>query len=429
MLERGTTSCYASVPKLVMAFQDNSKPPSGRLLALVLLPLLTLILGWQLGSNFQEQRQLQEEISQETGSGDLTDPATQVNLNLLWKVWDLLLDNYIDPSALNTDKMLYGAISGLVEGIGDPYSMFMTPKENTDFRESLDGILQGIGAELMQREGSIVIVAPLRGSPAEKAGLQPGDIILSVNGESPGNSLTDAVKKIRGPKGSQVTLLIAREGTPEPFEVTITRDEITVPSVESAIRETDEGSVLVITVNQFGDQTVTEVESMLNDYDDGNLLGIIIDVRYNGGGYLDRAVELVSLFLAEGKVVSVERRDGDAVEHFASGRPVDTDTPIVVLINEGTASASEIFAGALQDHDRATIIGKQSFGKGTVQEIYDLQDGASVRITVAHWITPGGRNLSKEGVTPDIEVKRAPDDAEEGADPQMDAAIKYLLDL
>lgn len=429
MLERGTASCYASVPKLVMAFQDNSKPPSGRLLALVLLPLLTLILGWQLGSNFQEQRQLQEEISQETGSGDLTDPATQVNLNLLWKVWDLLLDNYIDPSALNTDKMLYGAISGLVEGIGDPYSMFMTPKENTDFRESLDGILQGIGAELMQREGAIVIVAPLRGSPAEKAGLQPGDIILSVNGESPGNSLTDAVKKIRGPKGSQVTLLIAREGTPEPFEVTITRDEITVPSVESAIRETDEGSVLVITVNQFGDQTVTEVESMLNDYDDGNLLGIIIDVRYNGGGYLDRAVELVSLFLAEGKVVSVERRDGDAVEHFASGRPVDTDTPIVVLINEGTASASEIFAGALQDHDRATIIGKQSFGKGTVQEIYDLQDGASVRITVAHWITPGGRNLSKEGVTPDIEVERAPDDAEEGADPQMDAAIKYLLDL
>ena len=412
-----------------MAFQDNSKPPSGRLLALALLPLLTLILGWQLGSNFQEQRQLQEEISQETGSGDLTDPATQVNLNLLWKVWDLLLDNYIDPSVLNTDKMLYGAISGLVEGIGDPYSMFMTPKENTDFRESLDGILQGIGAELMQREGAIVIVAPLRGSPAEKAGLQPGDIILSVNGESPGNSLTDAVKKIRGPKGSQVILLIAREGTPEPFEVTITRDEITVPSVESAIRETDEGSVLVITVNQFGDQTVTEVESMLNDYDDGNLLGIIIDVRYNGGGYLDRAVELVSLFLAEGKVVSVERRDGDAVEHFASGRPVDTDTPIVVLINEGTASASEIFAGALQDHDRATIIGKQSFGKGTVQEIYDLQDGASVRITVAHWITPGGRNLSKEGVTPDIEVKRAPDDAEEGADPQMDAAIKYLLDL
>ncbi|HLD63560.1 MAG TPA: S41 family peptidase [Candidatus Peribacteraceae bacterium] len=417
------------MPKLVMAFQDNSKPPSGRLLALALLPLLTLILGWQLGSNFQEQRQLQEEISQETGSGDLTDPATQVNLNLLWKVWDLLLDNYIDPSALNTDKMLYGAISGLVEGIGDPYSMFMTPKENTDFRESLDGILQGIGAELMQREGAIVIVAPLRGSPAEKAGLQPGDIILSVNGESPGNSLTDAVKKIRGPKGSQVILLIAREGTPEPFEVTITRDEITVPSVESAIRETDEGSVLVITVNQFGDQTVTEVESMLNDYDDGNLLGIIIDVRYNGGGYLDRAVELVSLFLAEGKVVSVERRDGDAVEHFASGRPVDTDTPIVVLINEGTASASEIFAGALQDHDRATIIGKQSFGKGTVQEIYDLQDGASVRITVAHWITPGGRNLSKEGVTPDIEVERAPDDAEEGADPQMDAAIKYLLDL
>ena len=214
-----------------------------------------------------------------------------MNLNLLWKVWDLLLDNYIDPSVLNTDKMLYGAISGLVEGIGDPYSMFMTPKENTDFRESLDGILQGIGADLMQREGSIVIVAPLRGSPAEKAGLQPGDIILSVNGESPGNSLTDAVKKIRGPKGSQVILLIAREGTPEPFEVTITRDEITVPSVESAIRETDEGSVLVITVNQFGDQTVTEVESMLNDYDDGNLLGIIIDVRYNGGGYLDRAVE------------------------------------------------------------------------------------------------------------------------------------------
>lgn len=404
----------------------------------VLLPLMTLSLGWGLGVRYAKQ-QVAETMSQleflyqgKTASGTLVhDPEKEVNLALLWGVWRLLQQHYIAPEKLETTSMLYGATAGLVRALSDPYTAFMTPRENTDFKEGLGGKLHGIGAELTLKDGNIVVVAPLKGSPAQTAGLQPEDIIIEVDGTDISNeTLTNVVQRIRGPKGTTVTLQILRKDETEPREITIRRDDITIPSVEAAVKKTESGSVGIIALNQFGDETIGEVEAALRDFQKEKepLTGIIIDLRYNGGGYLDGAVELASLFLKQGKVVTVQRREGEPVSHYVNGRPLDPDIPLAVIINEGSASASEIFAGAIQDHKRGIIIGKTSFGKGTVQEVFDLPGGSSLRVTVARWLTPGGKDLSKEGIHPDIDVDRAPEETAAKLDPQLDAALEWLFD-
>jgi len=406
-----------------------------RILVITILPLVTLILGWQLGARFEEKQltdqfhELEFLYSGNVGSGELImDPEEEVDPALLWAVWRLMLKNYISPEDLQVQPMLYGATRGLVEAIEDPYSVFMTPSENKDFRQSLNGELQGIGAELTLRDGAVTVVAPLKGSPAAKAGLLPKDIIIEVDGETiEKESLHETVQRIRGPKGTQVTLTIIRENEPEPLTFNINRAEIKIPSVEYELKETSTGSIGYISINQFAEDTNDEVEEALLALEKEDMDGIILDVRFNGGGYLDRAVDLVSMFMQQGKVVSVQRRIGEPDAHYVYGRPIDTETPMVVLINEGSASASEILAGALQDNGRATIIGKQSFGKGTVQEIFELPGGASVRITVAKWLTPNGLNLGEEGVTPDIEIDRSPEDFDAELDPQMDAAMELLF--
>ncbi|MDD5469491.1 MAG: S41 family peptidase [Candidatus Peribacteraceae bacterium] len=404
-------------------------------LTVTLLPLVTLLLGLQLGMRL-EQNQLQQQFQDleflykgGTGSGQtIMNPAEEVNPAILWSIWRLLLAHYIHPEDLKVEPMLYGAVAGLVQSIGDPYSMFMTPSENKEFHESLNGTLQGIGAELTFRDGMIVIVAPIKGSPAARAGLLPGDMILAVDGEEiQGQTLQQVVGRIRGPKGTRVRLTIQREGKWTPQEMSILRAEITIPSVEHELKETGSGAVGYIAINQFAEHTNKEVERVLKELKEKPLKGIILDVRFNGGGYLDRAVDLASMFLRQGKVVSVARREGEPETHYVYGRPIDTDTPLVILINQGSASASEILAGALQDHKRATVIGEPSFGKGTVQEIFELPGGASLRVTVAKWLTPNGRDLSKEGVEPDIEIKRTAEDMEEERDPQLERAMEWLL--
>lgn len=321
--------------------------------------------------------------------------------------------------------MIHGAVRGLVEAVGDPYTSFMPPKENKEFRQSLNGSLQGIGAELTMKEDDIVVVAPLKGSPAEAAGLMPDDIITHVDGQSiEGYTLSDAVEIIRGPKGTEVTLTISRDGRED--DITITREEITVPSVESEVKEYAGKDIGYIALNRFGDTTTEEVASAVKDLMKQDIQGLIFDVRFNGGGYFDKAVDLSSMFLEKGKVVSVAHREGEPIHHYASGRPIAPTIPMVVLINEGSASASEILAGALQDNGRATIIGKKSFGKGTVQEVFELPGGTSIRITTARWLTPNGTDLGKEGVHPDIDVDRTKEDIEAEKDPQLDAALELL---
>jgi len=402
---------------------------------LIFLPLITLTLGWQLGVRYEYQKieQLSEQLellyTGKTMSGALlTEPEKEVDLSLMWGVWRLLLQHYIAPDDLNPPTMIYGAVGGLVRSIEDPYTTFMTPTENKDFHQSLQGKLEGIGAELTMRDGFVVVVAPLKGSPASEAGLQPEDVIVKVDDvDITGETLHQVVQRIRGPTGTQVTLTVVREGEGS-VNLTITRARITVPSVEHEIKLTSSGAVGYVQLNQFGDETVPEVQRALRALRSEDLEGIVIDVRFNGGGYLEGAVSIASMFLQEGKVVTVERRDGEPTNHFVSGRPSDPDTPLVILINEGSASASEILAGALQDAKRATVIGKKSFGKGTVQEVFDLPGNASVRITTARWLTPSGRDLGKEGVMPDIEVERTRQNIIDELDPQLDAALEWLLD-
>lgn len=404
-----------------------------KIIVFATLPAISLVLGAQLG---WRSRELLNEgrglppLIHRTESGvylTLQDPEQDVDISLLWNVWRVLLQRYITPEQLQPRTMLIGAIRGLVDAVGDPYTTFLTPEENQEFRSALQGELEGIGAELTIQEGKVTVVAPLSGSPAERAGLRPGDIITAVDGEATsGKSLSDVVHRIRGPKGSEVTLSIFREEAAHIIH--IKREDIHIPSVEYKLKNTKKGPIAYIAINQFGDGTVKEVTSSVISAKKSGVRGLILDVRFNGGGYLDGAVALSSLFLQQGKVVSVKGR-GDALSHhYASGRPILPNLPIVVLVNQGSASAAEILAGALQDHQRATVIGMKSFGKGTVQEVIDLPVGSSLRLTTAHWLLPSGRNLAHEGITPDIVIDRTPEDINTKRDPQIDAALKWFED-
>ncbi len=401
----------------------------------VFLPLLTLLLGWQLGvqverNRFSEEREDLAAHFALVGSGVTVegDPERSVDLTLLWTVWRMLQQHYVDPQALTVDEMRFGAVRGLVEAISDPYTTFMTPKDSTDFQRVMRGQLKGIGAELQMRDHLIIVVAPLRGSPAQKAGLLPRDVIVAVDGQDVrGQSLDDVVGRIRGEEGTSVTLTVFRPLEDRELQLSIVREEIHVPSVESRRYVTDRGSVAVLAVNQFGDETNGEISAAVRAVDPRTVSGMVLDLRFNGGGYLDAAVHMVSLFLQEGKVVTVERRGEQPKTHYVLGRPLLPTLPLVVLINEGSASASEIVSGSLQDAKRATVLGASSFGKGSVQEVIDIPGGSALRLTVARWLTPSGRSIGAQGIAPDIAVPMSPEDYRSDRDPQRDAAVRFLL--
>lgn len=395
--------------------------------------MATLVLGWHLGRQYEQRALLLSEYyiaDSDTGSGKiLLNPQQDANLSLMWRTWKLLNQYYVEPDQLTSDKLTMGAVEGLVRSVGDPYTTFMSPKQNESFRDMIQGSLEGIGAELTVRDELIVVVSPLKGSPAEKAGLLPEDVIAKVNGEDiAGLSLDEVISRVRGKKGTTVTLTIYHKGESTPVDLAIERQQITVPSLESEVKTATGGQVGYIALHQFGDHSMQEVRDALESFEGQNIKGIIVDLRFNGGGYLDGAVDFVSIFLSEGLVVQVQKRGGDIDKTEVLGDAQYPDIPLVVLINEGSASASEIMAGALQDQDRATIIGKTSFGKGTVQDVIDLPGGSSLRVTVAHWLTPNGKNLGKEGVEPDIEVDRSIEDYKADRDPQLDAALLWLTE-
>lgn len=394
-----------------------------RIFFTAILPIVTLIIGWEAGAVWNSQSTTKN-ISVLHTNGD----SQKADLSLLWQVWDILQQKYIEPADLKPNEMVLGAIHGLVAGVGDPYTLFMSPSENTDFRDSLSGHLEGIGAQLTQSGTNVFVVSPLKGSPAEKAGILPQDWIVQVNDKDVvGQSLEDIVSQVRGPKGTNVRIGLVRKQVDEVITLSIVRDSITVPSTEYEVKHGTGGDVGYLSINQFGDSTIQEVRSILADVRPEALKGFIIDLRFNGGGYLDGAVDLVSMFQEKGMVVSVEGRGKQIESHAVTGNVLLPTIPLVVLINEGSASASEITAGALQDNKRAIIIGAKSFGKGTVQEVINLDGGTSLRVTIAHWLTPGGRNLSKEGVMPDIVVERTREQILAKKDPQLEKAMEILL--
>lgn len=331
-----------------------------------------------------------------------------------WEVWKRLEKSYVDPTVLDYREMTWGSMKGLAGSLGDPYTQYLPPEENKAVNEDLNGSFYGVGIELGYKNNTLAVVAPLKGTPAERAGVQAGDLILNIKDEKKGldtdtrgMSLPEAVKNIRGELAVPVILTLYREGVVEPFEVSIVRGEIVVPSVEVEFLEREGKVYAHLELSRFGGRTDREWLTAVKQIGERRVAGVILDLRNNPGGYLDGAVFVTGEFLADGLVVKQEGRS--STESYEIDRRGNLTTmPLVVLINKGSASASEITAGALQDHERARVVGEQSFGKGTVQEVQDLSDGSSLHVTVAKWILPSGRWIGEEGITPDLEVKDDP---------------------
>jgi len=389
------------------------------------LPLLTtamlLVLAFALGWQSAQQQQVINPPALEAAAVD----ASNFDIDLFRQTLRTIQHNYVEPNKLTADDVKYGALRGLVWALKDPYSALMTPQESTEFSDELSGDLQGIGAEMTVRHELIVVVSPLKDSPAERAGLLPGDTVLKVDGEpASATDFLDVVKSIRGKSGTQVTLTVMHKNGNAPVDIVVTRAKIKVDTV-TLDWVGDDGKIALLEVTQFGTNTADEFRANLHAALAKSPRGIVLDLRFNTGGLLDAAVAMASTFLSDKVVVQQRDRDGTTSELHTFGRTL-TALPLVVLQNGGSASASEIVAGALADHGRATVIGTQSFGKGTVQELIPLRDGAQLRLTVAKWLTPSGISISEKGITPDIEVKRTREQYENDDDPQLRAALALL---
>lgn len=362
------------------------------------------------------------------------DAPTTVDYSLLWKTIDVLNQKFIDKP-VDPQKILYGAVSGAVSSLGDPYTTFFPPKQLSDFQTQLAGSFSGIGAEVGEKDGNVVIIAPLDGTPAKTAGILAGDIIVQVDGESTsGWSVDEAVSKIRGPKGTLVTLQIARQGQSKPLTFKIIRDTIVVKSVKWSYKTVSVNgqnkTIAVIDISEFGDDTTGLLNQAVNDILTRNVSGIIVDLRNNPGGYLQSAVDAASNWVKQGDlIVSEAHSDGTTITYKGQGSSRLAGIKTIVLINGGSASAAEILSGALRDHDLARLMGEKSFGKGSVQELVNLSGGSGVKITVAKWITPNGVNLNHNGLDPDILVKLTADDLNAGKDPQMDGALEQFSNM
>lgn len=352
-----------------------------------------------------------------------------LNLQKYWNVWGKVQADYVDAEHINNDNAVYGSIKGLIDSLGDPYSSFLTPDETEIFQSTLNSELQGIGAEMTIEEGYLTVVSPLKDSPAEKAGLKPGDVIIAIDKvDSTEYSFIEAIENIRGPRGSKVILTVVREELNEPQDISIIRDKIELESVTSKVMDEN---IFYISINQFSDDTEKEFFEAVNDALLIDTKGIIIDLRFNGGGYLESAVNILGEFLENGLtgvvIESTASRDREALS--VEGKQRLAGIPLVILINEGSASASEILAGALQDYGKAFLIGKTTYGKGSVQEVEVLPDGSSLRLTIAKWLTPNNRSIDHEGIAPDLEVEITEEDIANEYDSQLEKALEYLRNL
>ena len=357
-----------------------------------------------------------------------------LDFELFWETWEELERKFIDKSKIDKQKMYFGAIKGMVSALEDPYTFFLTPEENKESRDDLAGKFEGIGAQLGLQDNRITVVAPLKNSPAQKSGIKAGDFINEVDDKSTkGWTLPQAVSKIRGTRGTKVKLTLERSS--KEFEVVIVREQIKVESVEISYEKRKNQSVAIIKLNQFGDNTNDEwdktAEEIAEKWQRDEIKGLIIDLRDNPGGYLDGSVYVASEFLPKGKLVVKQTsttQDEKSYQVKREGKLLDI--PLVVIINKGSASASEILAGALRDYKRARLIGEKSFGKGSVQEATNLKGGAGIHITVAKWILPKGDWINSKGIEPDIKVENK---LKEGTtltrenDQQLEKAIKQLI--
>jgi carboxyl-terminal processing protease len=344
-------------------------------------------------------------------------------IQLFWDVWDIVRQSYYGDIP-DIQTIIHGAIRGSLQTLGDQYTSFIEPRIAAIINEDASGEFQGIGAYVRMRDdGKLEIAGIIPNTPAEAAGLKSGDRVLEVDGQSiVGYSIYEAIALIRGPAGTQVTLLIERPGQEKTFEVTITRARIEIPLVEAKMLE---GNIAYIRLTDFSATATQQMTDALADLMSRNPKGLILDLRDNPGGWLDQALNVADLFLDRGVIATQRSKEGEEVFRSRDGGPAES-IPLVVLVNKGSASASEIVAGAIQDRGRGILIGEQTLGKGSVQRPYRLRDGSELRVTIAHWFTPNNRAINGRGLTPDIVVPW-PENAKPGEDPQLDRAVEYLL--
>ncbi|MBN1402142.1 MAG: S41 family peptidase [Anaerolineae bacterium] len=344
---------------------------------------------------------------------------------ILWDIWDILEREYIDPRAIEDDEMIHGAASGMVSSLGDPHTAFVEPVFAAIMDEDMQGSIEGIGATVDMVDGQLLIVKPLPNSPALEAGLQPGDVILEVDGvKIEGLAVLEAISLIRGPEGTIVRLLVEREGVSEPFLVPIERRKVEIVTVEV---EVTEDNIVHVRLREFNAIAHKRLREALTEALKQDPEGLVLDLRSNPGGYLEMAVEVASEFLPKGTLILQEQERGEATQEYRVRRTgLALNVPLVVLVDAGSASASEIVAGALRDNERGMLIGQRTFGKGSVQNTHELADGSSLRVTIARWLLPSGAHLDGAGIEPDIVVEYTAEDSAAGRDPQLARAIEYL---
>ncbi len=353
-----------------------------------------------------------------------------VNLDLFWKVWDTLEERFVSSTTTDPrteEEHVWGAIQGVVNSYGDPYTVFMPPEDTKIFESDIAGEFGGVGMEVGMRDDVLTIIAPLPNTPAQKAGILSGDVLVKIDGKSTeGMSVDQAVSKIRGEKGTSVSLSLYRKDVTELIEVSIVREIINIPITETEEKD----GVFIIRLYSFSANSEALMQEALRSFMKSSSDKLVIDLRGNPGGYLQSAVGIGSFFLPTGKVIVRENFGDDKEEQLYRSTGKDLmkykQFKLVVLVDGGSASASEILAGALKEHGVATLIGTHTFGKGSVQELVDMPGGASLKVTIARWLTPDGTSISDGGLAPDIEVKVTPEDRAAEKDPQEDAAIEFL---
>lgn len=377
-------------------------------------------------------------VSYKIGESNIAVPTnadgstSTINLNLMNQVRSKLKSMYIDSSKMNDRDMSYGAISGMVGALGDPYTVFLPPKDNKSSTEDLAGEFGGVGISLGYKDKTLAVQSPLTGTPADKAGIKAGDLILkitdkakNIDKDTTDMSLSEAVDLIRGKVGTEVTLKMFRDGDKETKDVVLTRDNIVVPNLQLTWKEQNGKKAAWVQLNKFTDTLYTEWPAMVSKIKNEKHDGIVLDLRNNPGGFLQASVMIASDFLNDGIVVSQESANGQKqVYNVDPSRRQLVNDKLVVLVNGGSASAAEILAGALKDHNRAKLVGENTFGKGTVQQPIDFSDGSGLHVTIARWLLPSGKNIHKVGVAPDVEIKADPNNKD---DVQLNKAMEVLF--
>lgn len=409
---------------------DKDPKKSSGILSFLIQTALIAVIFFAIGFNFgQKKIEIQKKtfIPSITFTNQTYTKDQSVDFSLFWQVYEEVPKKFLDKGAIDGQKLLHGAISGMVRSLGDPYTAFLDPKQNKSINDELSGSYEGVGIQIgFNKEKRLVVIAPLKGTPAAREGIKAKDLILKINEKETFDlTLPEAVELIRGPKGSKIKLVLLHDGEEKSYEKEIERAQIDVKSVEVEYKQSKRrGEVAVIRVSRFGEKTDAEWDAAVDEVLTKKVGGVVVDVRNNPGGLLNSSVHLASEFI-KGTVVKQESAGGQVssldVDHVGKLLTI----PVTVLINGGSASASEILAGSIKDNNRGKVIGEKSFGKGTVQDVVPFSGGSSLHVTIAKWLTPKGKSIHEEGITPDIVVEVKADEENE-ADIQLDKALEVI---